>query len=389
MLASQQSSLTSLRRDAWVEIDLAALELNFGVVRKWLQKQTQLMAVVKSDAYGHGAPSVAPVFAAAGASHFGVASVDEGCQLRTAGIKQPVLILGPCPFWAISNALEANLQLTITSKDQVSNIVKVTTQSQRPANVHVKIDTGMHRLGVAPQHVKELLNTISSEQSLKLVGIFSHLAMADDDKVTAQQNEIFTEVLNALDSQHKPKLVHLASGDAARRFPDTHYDMVRVGLYLYGLEPRAVSGVVSPALSVRARINHMQEIEEGQSVGYNLTWTATRRSRLASIPIGYADGVDRRLSNNMDGLLMGKLIKQVGLISMDQMLFDITDVPEAEEGDVITLIGKDSAQAGSESRQLFLAEWANKLDSITYEMACRLRVRLPRIYTRSRTTQAN
>jgi len=181
-------------------------------------------------------------------------------------------------------------------------------------------------------------------------------------------------------------LLHLASGEAARRFPDTHYDMVRVGLYLYGLEPAVVSNVVSPALSLRGRINHLQDIDAGESVGYGLTWTAPRRTRLASIPIGYADGVDRSLSNRMEGLCTGKRIKQVGRISMDQMLFDITDVPQAQIGDVITLIGSESGSVANNAAQdrLHLADWASMLDTITYELACRLRVRLPKIYTRSR-----
>src|SRR6185437_5821828 len=149
------------------------------------------------------------------------------------------------------------------------------------------------------------------------------------------------------------------------------------------LEARAVSNAVKPAMSVRGRINHLQTIESGQSVGYNLTWTAKRQTRLASIPIGYADGIDRRLSNSVQGILLGKRVQQVGLISMDQMLFDITDVPEAQDSDVITLIGCDAEHAdsgpGRFEHTLYLADWAVQLQTITYELACRLRARMPRI----------
>jgi alanine racemase len=384
MLASQQTSLTSLRRDAWVEVDLGALESNVKVIKSWLKK-SRLMAVVKSDAYGHGAPGTAPVLAASGADWFGVASVDEGCQLRAAGVKQPILILGPSPFWAISTALDADLNLTITSQSQVGDIESAAKQSNTIAKVHVKVDTGMHRLGVAPDKLSDLLSSIYASPRFELVGIFSHLAKADDAEFTAFQNEKFKSVLASLPaSGGKAPLLHLASGDAARRFPETHYDMARVGLYLYGLEPVVVSDVVSPILSVRARINHIQEITAGESVGYGLIWTADRPTRLASIPIGYADGVDRGLSNRMEGLFMGKRIKQVGRISMDQMLFDISDVSQAQEGDVITLIGMDTVANNSNPDRLHLADWAGMLDTITYELACRLRVRLPRIYTRSR-----
>jgi alanine racemase len=180
--------------------------------------------------------------------------------------------------------------------------------------------------------------------------------------------------------------------------------MVRVGLYLYGLEGTGTSDVLVPAMSVKGRINHINFVKEGDRVGYNLTWEARRDSRLACIPIGYADGVDRRLSNRMEGLLLGRKIKQAGIISMDQMLFDITDVPEAQDGDVITLIGNDERPAeraqktirdqgqrrsektagnqAPEEVSLKLSNWAEMLDTITYELACRLRARLPRIYTR-------
>jgi alanine racemase len=388
MLVSRQPIVASVRRDAWVEIDLLALEKNVAAIKSWFSPNTRLMAVVKSDAYGHGATGVAAVLTASGATWLGVASVDEGCQLRSAGITQPILLLSPVPSWAIGTALESDLQLTVLNASQVSDIVKETNRTNKPANVHVKVDTGMHRLGAPPEQVGGLLESIANEKSLRLAGIFSHLAKSDDAEVTDRQNQEFKRVLDMVaKGEIKPPLVHLASGDAARRFPETHYDMVRVGLYLYGLEARAVSDVVTAAMSVRGRINHLQTIEAGQSVGYNLTWTAERTTRIASIPIGYADGVDRRLSNKLHALLLGQEIRQIGLISMDQMLFDVTDVADADEGDVVTLIGQEHApkfrarQGGD--KQLYLSDWANLLDTITYELACRLRARMPRMYTRS------
>ncbi len=387
MLAPRQPIVASVRRDAWVEIDLLALEKNVATIKSWCSPHTKLMAVVKSDAYGHGAVGVAEVLTASGASWLGVASVDEGCQLRGAGVTQPILLLSPAPSWAITTALEADLQLTVLNRSQIEDIVKEAARINKPANVHLKADTGMHRLGALPEDVPDLLSTIASEKSLRLAGIFSHLAKADEAEFTGKQNAQFQRVLDMVaKSESQPRLVHLASGDATRRFPDTHYDMVRVGLYLYGLEARAVSDVVTPAMSVRGRINHLQHIETGQSVGYNLTWTAQRPTRIASIPIGYADGVDRGLSNKMKGLLLGQEVKQIGLISMDQMLFDVTDVADADEGDVITLIGEEHApkfRARAGHKQLYLADWASALDTITYELACRLRARMPRMYTRS------
>ncbi len=404
MLASRQSAVSSVRRDAWVEIDLTAIENNVRTIRSWIEKQhpqqgengtapntvsdraVKLMGVVKSDAYGHGAVGIAEVLTASGADWLGVASVDEGCQLRQSKIEAPILILSPAPGWAYDTALEYGLDLTITSSSQIRDIARVAMRHNQRARVHLKVDTGMHRIGASASDVVELLEEIERTKNLELIGIFSHLAKADEMEFTTEQSNRFKEVLDKLDELGKrPQLVHLASGDAARRFPFTHFDMVRVGLYLYGLEPRAVSDVVTPAMSIRARINHVSHIPQGESAGYNCTWTATRPSRLASIPIGYADGVDRRLSNQLRALVMGKEVRQVGMISMDQMLFDITDVTEAQEGDVVTLIGCEHPSIRN-APHLYLSEWAQKLDTITYELACRMRVRLPRVYTRQRTS---
>ncbi len=386
MLAHRQSMVSSLRRDAWVEVDLNAIERNIAVIRSWLSPGTRLMAVVKSDAYGHGAVGVANVLTACGADWLGVASIDEGCQLRAAGVRQPILVLSPCPSWSVATALDADLNITVTSCSQIADIAESCRRENKSASIHLKIDTGMHRLGVALENIDDVISAIKQNPELHLTGVFSHFAKAEEEEFTKNQTDIFKDAIARVHAAGlKPDLIHLASGEAARRFPFTHFDMVRVGLYLYGLEANVVSDAVIPIMSVKGRINHIQEIGEGESLGYNLTWTSTRRSRIASIPIGYADGIDRRLSNKLTGLLMGKQISQVGLISMDQMLFDITDVPDAQEGDVVTLVGMDHADSNKsdDKKQLFLATWANLLDTITYELACRLRVRMPRMYTRN------
>ncbi len=387
MLASRQSSVASLRRDAWVEVDLGAIEHNMAVVRSLVAPGIRIMSVVKSDAYGHGAVGVSELLVASGADWLGVASVDEGCQLRAAGIMKPILILSPCPSWALATAIESDLQLTLTSAAQLPDIAEAATRVECRAKIHVKIDSGMHRLGIRPESALDVLTSLTNYEQLRLTGVFSHLAKADDEETTMWQNNCFKETVRRIkESGFKPDFIHLASSDATRLFEDTHYDMVRPGLILYGLESRVVSNMVKPAMSIRGRINHTRDILAGESVGYNLTWTAQRPTRIASIPIGYADGVDRGLSNHMQGILMGSVVKQIGLISMDQMLFDITDVPQAQDGDVITLIGCENAHAsdgpGKHAHSLYMATWANKLDTITYELACRMRARMPRIFTR-------
>lgn len=406
MILQRQPTLSSVRRDAWVEVDLAAIEKNLAIVTSFLAAdnnvnsknlpllapKTKIMAVVKGDAYGHGSLPVAEMLIALGVDWLGVASVDEACQLRALDAKPPILILGPAPSWAVKTAIESDLDMTVTSLSELKDIKSTAARLKRPARVNIKVDTGMHRLGVLPGKLNEMLELVNGDQHLKLISIFSHLAMAGDEKQTAIQNAVFSECVTRARSYIKePFLTHMASSDAIKAFADTHYDMVRVGIHLYGLEAKKESTFLHPAMSVRARINHTQEIEAGESAGYNYTWTAKRKSRLASIPIGYADGVDRGLSNRMTCLLMGKTIPQVGIISMDQMLVDITDVPQAQEGDVITLIGSEQGQGAFVDEKtsslmptLSLATWAGMLDTITYELACRLRVRLPRIYTRHR-----
>lgn len=377
MLAHRQPIVASVRRDAWVEVDLNSVERNVAIIRSWLNPGTRLMGVVKSDAYGHGAPGLADVLTACGADWLGIASVDEGCQLRAAGVRVPVLLLSPCPSWAIPAALDSELTLTVTSPGQVDDIAGMCRRQNRIASVHLKIDSGMHRLGVSSSQLPIVLERLQSNREVRLSGVFTHFAKADEPDFTKLQASDFDVAIQTIrNANFSPGMVHMASGDAARRFPETHRDMVRVGLYLYGLEARTVSDVVHPAMSVRARINHIQHIASGESVGYNLTWTAERPTKIASIPVGYADGIDRGLSNRITGSLLGKRIPQIGLISMDQMLFDITDLPDVDEGDIVTLIGAD------ETQYLSLADWAGLLDTITYELCCRLRARMPRVYTR-------
>ncbi|CAN5247525.1 alanine racemase [soil metagenome] len=395
MLPTRQANLTSIRRDAWVEVDLNAIEQNLKFIRNRIKADIKgmspssaprLMAVVKSDGYGHGASSVAELLEASsdGIDWLGVASIDEGTQLRASGIKLPVLILSPTPSWAIHTALENNLDITITSEKQIRDVAAC-----GKARVHLKVDTGMHRLGVQFDQLEDALKLIKSLPTLELVSVYSHLAKAANKESVAEQDKLFSQSVELTKKYFANTFFHLASSEATA-FTEVHYDLVRVGLYLYGLQPDAVSPdlPLRPAMSVRARINHINTIAAGQSVGYSLTWTAVKETVLASIPIGYADGVDRKLSNRMQGLLMGKKVNQVGRISMDQMLFDISNVPEAQEGDVITLIGSDGDLAKNsadwQQTSLTLSQWAETLDTITYELACRLRTRLPRVYTRTK-----
>lgn len=401
MLALRQSTVSSMGRDAWVEIDLSALETNVRTVRSWINQgeltgnitssKIKLMAIVKGDAYGHGAVAASKVFVGSGAEWLGVASVDEACQLRANEIKVPILILSPIPSWAIATAIDQRLDMTISSLTQIKDIAKRLADSQKVARVHIKVDTGMHRIGAHRSAVPAILDELCKQPNIQLAGVFSHLAKAYDEEFAFKQDQLFRQVLKEVDDfcrskRSEPHLAHIASTEALRQFAFTRHDMVRAGICLYGLEASSVSDVLRPALSVKARLSSLQEVRTGEAVGYNLTWTANRQSRLASIPIGYADGVNRSLSNRIKGLIRGQEVKQVGIISMDQMLIDITDAPDAQEGDIITLIGSEASFSQTKkqeiSKAIYLADWAKMLNTITYELACQLRVRLPRVYTR-------
>ena len=395
MVTSHQIAVLPGKRDAWVEVDLNAVRSNLDLIKGWVaagdkevaskNKKTQIMAVVKSDAYGHGAVQVAGVLVPSGVDWLAVASVDEGIELRATFPQVPILILSPTPTHALAAALEHNLDITVTSTRAVQLVAQAAVESNARARIHLKVDTGMHRLGCPALQADALVAEIRGFHSLELISVFSHLAKASEFAATCQQQQVFENALQTIryadasvanDTHGVPRrtnfLTHLASSEATRLFPETHYDLVRTGLYLYGLESRTVSDKLTPAISVKARINQIIEIEAGESVSYGFTWTAERQTRLANLPLGYADGIDRGLSNRISALCLGREIRQVGTISMDMMVFDITDVPEIAEGDTVTLIGRDGEQAR------YLADWALILDSITYELACRLRLRLPR-----------
>jgi alanine racemase len=379
------------QRDAWIELDLTCLEKNVQTIKTWLKQNAeqagvavpQIMAVVKAAGYGHGAVAIAEVLSACGIAWLAVASADEGIELRKSGCKLPILILSPTPLWAVTTALEQDLDLTISSLNQLNDISHLLADYKKTVRLHLKLDSGMHRLGMNIADAEKAITLLKENKKFKLVSIYSHLAIATDAKTTQKQKENFDRFITVFEKANCcSDFYHLACSEAIKSFPSTYYDFVRIGLYLYGMEAATASSELSPIMSVRARINQINLIDEGESVGYGLTWKASKPTRLANIPIGYADGVDRRLSNKMQGLLHGKFINQVGTISMDQMLFDITDIPQAREGDVITLIGCDDAASSAAKATLYLYDWANELGTMVRELSCRLHMRLPLIYTR-------
>jgi len=371
------------RQRAWVEVCEGAVQSNARSLCRSLAPSCSLMAVVKADGYGHGAVPVARAAAAGGASCFGVATLQEGVELRQAGLHQPVLVLGnltqpdelrACLHW--------QLMPTLSGMREALLCQNLATGSGRPMAVQLKLDTGMARLGAPWQDGPRLVEAIGSLEAVELAGVYSHLADADApgsglDPLTRQQQQRFEEVLSALQlSGLASGCRHLANSAGTLRTDQLHYDMVRVGLALYGHRPAAHLGgnlELQPAMQVRARVSLIRQVPAGVGVSYGHRFTTQRPSRLAVVGIGYADGVPRLLSNRLQVLHQGRRIPQVGAITMDQLVLDATDAPELDQGSVVTLLGSDGDE------RIDPQDWSEPCGTIPWEILCGFKHRLPRL----------
>ena len=320
------------RQRAWVEVSEAAIEANARALQRSLAAGCQLMAVVKADGYGHGAVPVARAAAAGGASSFGVATLQEALELRQAGLSQPVLVLGNLTQpEELRTCLHWQLMPTISSMRELLLCQNLAAGSGRQLTLHLKLDTGMARLGAPWQEGRRLVEVIAGLEALQLAGLYSHLADADApgdglDPLSQQQQQRFEQVLSALQQAGlDPGCRHLANSAGTLRTDRLHYDLVRVGLALYGHRPAAHLGSslsLRPAMQVRARVSLIREVPAGVGVSYGHRFTTQRPSRLAVVGIGYADGVPRLLSNRLQVLHQGRFLPQVGAITMDQLVLD-------------------------------------------------------------------
>ncbi len=371
------------RQRAWIEVCEAAVQANARSLCRSLAPGCSLMAVVKADGYGHGAVPVARAAAAGGASCFGVATLQEGLELRQAGLRQPVLVLGNLTQPdELRTCLHWQLMPTLSSMREALLCQNLAAGSGRAMAVQLKLDTGMARLGAPWQEGPRLVEAITALEAVTLAGVYSHLADADApgpglDPLTQQQQQRFEAVLTALqEGGLAGGCRHLANSAATLRTPRLHYDMVRVGLALYGHRPAQHLGgdlPLQPAMQVRARVSLIREVPAGVGVSYGHRFTTQRPSRLAVVSIGYADGVPRLLSNRLEVLHHGRRIPQVGAITMDQLVLDATDAPELEQGAVVTLLGRDG-----DARIEPLA-WSDPCGTIPWEILCGFKHRLPRL----------
>ncbi|MEN9221844.1 MAG: alanine racemase [Thermostichus sp. BF3_bins_97] len=367
---------------AWVEIDAAQLRENLRLLQARLSAGTEIWAVVKANAYGHGAPLVAPLAIAAGAKGLCVATLTEGIELRQMGLQAPILVLGALNTWGeLRQAMAAQLEISLTCADQIPLICQVARASGQPCPVHMNVDTGMTRLGIPWSEAAALWRQIGQIPELQARSLFSHLATADelDSPAMAQQRTRFTQVIEQIQQAGDPMpILHLDNSAGALTHLQGHYARVRLGLALYGLSPASHLQVpgLQPILRLKARLTHIQTVPAQTGVSYGHRYITTRPSRIATLAIGYADGIPRRLSGWLRGWVRGGLIQQVGTITMDQCMWDVTERPEIQVGDVVELLGPHlqvANQGGS------VQDWADQLGTISYELLCGLSARLPRL----------
>jgi alanine racemase len=364
-------------RAVWAEVDLKAIEHNIKVIKEKIHGNARFCAVVKANAYGHGAIPVAKAAAAAGADYFAVAILKEAIELRDAGFKTPILILGLTPLEQAKEIVDYDITATVFSIEAAEALSKEAVRQHKNVKVHLAVDTGMGRIGVRPEEAGEMAKQITSLENVELEGMFSHFALADSSDKTFAYEQLArfkVAIASVKASGIDIAIKHLANSAATLEMPETHFDMVRSGVILYGLWP---SDEVSretdlrPAMTLKARIAYVKSMQPEETVGYGRTFTVKRQSRIATLPIGYADGYTRLFAGKAQVEIHGKRADVVGRICMDQCMVDVTDIKETTFDDEVVLFG---------SQTLTTDEAASWIGTINYEIVCMVGARVPRVY---------
>jgi alanine racemase len=402
MATTQKSTRKEVRRPVWAEVSLSALTHNLQAIRKFVNPAEEkrktprkILSIVKGDAYGHGGPQVAKALEKAGSDWFGVTCTEEGIAVRKAGVRKPILILTSFVRGEESRLVEHDLTAVIHRCEQLPLLERAAARrgGKKPVSFHLKMDTGMNRLGIAPGDVECFARQLAKCKHLRLGGIFTHFASSEvfsntrtGQQTRAQEERFYAAVERLRTLGIDPGIVHLANSAAIVSRPETWADMVRPGAILYGYHPgydpvekRAEIEArlpLKPVMSLRTKIINLRSIPAGAGVGYNETFVAQRPSRIGVLAAGYGDGIHRSLGNRGSVLVRGKLAPIVGIVSMDVTMIDVTDVPEAEIGDVATIYGVD----GQRSHPAHLV--ARSLGTVTSDLLCMVSRRVPRIYIR-------
>ena len=386
--AWRQVQIIAAHRPTWVEIDLSAVAHNVRRIVEEVGTEVQVLAALKADAYGHGAVQVARTALANGVSMLGVACLPEAQELRRAGIDAPILVLGYTPPWQARDALLIDLRTTIFSTDAAEALSRAAEGLDRDAIVHVKVDTGMGRLGLRPEEVVAFLRKVSALPRLQIEGLFTHFAVADTQDAWGQagwareytegQIVTFTEVLEeARDAGFEIPLGHAANSAALFAFPHSRFNMVRPGIALYGLDPSPDAPCppdFRPALVFKTQVAQVKELAEGAHISYGAEFRTERPSRIAVIPVGYGDGFRRSPRNWGEVLVRGQRAPVAGRVTMDQSMLDVTDIPGVRPGDEVILIGEQGED------RITAEDVAERLGTINYEVVSAILARVPRLH---------
>ncbi len=367
-------------RPTWLEIDHGAIAANTRLLKR-LSRPAALMVVLKADGYGHGAVQVAHTALRHGAEWCGVACVAEGRVLRDAGITAPILILGYTPAWQAREAARLDLAVTVFDLETASALSQAAQALERQVRVHVKVDTGLHRLGLPPADVPAFLGRLQELPGLVVEGLFSHLAVADDRTAaglafTDRQLAVFDELVAEVTAQgRRPPVVHIANSAVLLGRTDGRYDLVRPGIAFYGLAPAPDlgGGELAPALAWKSQVAQVRSLAEGEAVGYGLAWRASRPSVVATVPVGYADGFRRGPASWREVLVRGCRAPVVGRVAMDQTMIDVTDIPGVRQGDEVVLIGRQGEEV------ITVPDVAQWLGTNSYEVVSEILARVPRV----------
>ncbi len=374
-------------RPSWAEIDLAATAHNVKRIRQIVGPRVAVMAVVKAEAYGHGALEVARAALQSGATWLGVAALNEAIPLRQAGITAPLLVLGWTPGWLARQAVENDVACTVFDLDTAGEFSRVAQEIGRKARVHVKIDTGMGRLGLMPDEVVGTIQQTVAMEGLSIEGIFTHFARADeaDPAYTRQQIDCFKQVLRNLETRGIAiPIRHAANSPGILRFPESHFDIVRLGIAMHGLDPSDEAPLPAdfrPALALKTMVAQVKTLPPGSPVSYGGTYVTKSRERIAVLPIGYADGFRRKPNHWGEVLVRGQRAPIVGRVCMDQTMIDVTHIPGVARGDEVMLIG---AQGDDRIRA---EDVALRLGTNNYEVVSMLMARVPRVYPEQATEE--
>lgn len=365
-------------------VHLQNIRANIEGIRQAVGSQRKILIAVKANAYGHGAVEVSRMAQSIGIDWLGVATVPEAIELRAAGITLPILKFSPAFPEEMSAAVENDLTLTVCEAGNIITLNQIAGASSRIMNVHLKVDTGMGRIGVTPQEAPAFARTIETDcPNLHLEGVFTHLPVSDDSDFSYTQNQVdfFRSTVGQIETAigRKVPLVHCANSGGVLAHPVSWFDMVRPGIMIYGFypgknTPRTID--LKPGLSFLTRVSFIKRISKGTTVGYGRTWTAQEDTFIATIPAGYADGFNRLFSNRGRVLINGRSYPIVGRVCMDQSMIDLGPETDVQVGDEAVLIGRSGGQ------EITADEWANQLDTITYEVTCQINQRVQRIFDR-------